>query len=177
TRDGWNALPDLDLRLLVVGGDQRRRGYDARARIRREHIEDRIDRVAAVGEVAPRVIEAAARGKLRYVRDSEQIRRGVRSGRIDADHVADADAQSVLECPVQPELERACQRHARDLRLDQHLAWRQIQLLDRALDERVLGLRGEYDDRVVVLVRDDLYVARYRDLRAGAGRSGHRSRR
>src|SRR6185437_13151826 len=61
--------------------------------------------------------------------------------------------------PVDAELQVVVQRHLRDRHLDHDLPRRDVELLQRLLDDRVLGGCGDDEERVLVLVGDDLDIA------------------
>jgi hypothetical protein len=82
-----------------------------------------------------------------------------------------------LDEPVDAELQVVAQQHLGEQHLDQDLATHDVELLERALDHVVIGGRGEDEEGVRVLVRDDPHFARGRPGRAGNLERGRGRRR
>ncbi len=79
---------------------------------------------------------------------------------------------ATLEQPRDAELQLVGQRDLGDRDVDDHLPLRDVELLERRLDDRVLGRRCDHQQLVGVLVRHDLQVADDADALGAAGRRG-----
>ena len=84
---------------------------------------------------------------------------------------------AALEQPLDAEIELVGQRDRCDRDFDRHLPRRHVELLERGFDHRVFRRGGDDEQRVVVLVGDDLDVAHDADSFGGArDRLRHRAR-
>ena len=173
-----DLVAGLDRRLLVVERREVRVGDDLGVAVGVEQVQHRLD---AAGEV--RVVDDVGEAlRERRAPDSVAVRR--RHGR---DSPAVEPEPRIMPPEPRPDGAPPLNSHSTpkwsssvsvtfgDRDLHHHLPRRNVELLQRGLDHRVLGRRRDDQQRVVVLVGDDLDVAHDAEALGGA-RDGLRHR-